>query len=125
MENTMKKTGLTDLARSPKNEPKGMATMASGTRDKYGYGTSISLDAEALKKLGVTELPEVGDEYAIVAVGKVTSVSQNASEQNSSTRLEVQLTHLKLTHEDEAEEKAETPAQEKGEAFSLPGMRAR
>lgn len=121
----MKKTGLTDLARSPKEDKANQAIGLVGTRDKYGYGTSITLDAEALKKLGVAELPEVGDEYAIVAVGKVTSVSQNASEQNNSTRLEVQLTHLKLTHEDEAEEKAETPKQEKAEAFSLPGMRAR
>jgi hypothetical protein len=122
----MKKTGLIDMARSPTDSKvtQGLAVNGS-TRDKYGYGTSISLDSEALKKLSIKELPEVGDEYAIMAVGKVTSVSQNASENNTSSRLEIQLTNMALTHEDEAEEKAETNTQEKSEAFALPGMRAR
>jgi hypothetical protein len=109
---------LTDLARTPaemkaKNSPE---MVGSSSREKYGYGTCITLDAEALKKLGIDELPEVGDEYHIMAVGKVTSVSKNASENNESTRLEIQLTHLDLEHEEE-EEAEETPSEEKKEVY--------
>ena len=112
----MDKKGLTDLARSPK-EMKPSSIETESSRDKYGYGTCITLDSEALKKLGITELSEVGDEYHIVAVGKVTSVAQNASESNNSTRMEIQLTHLDLTHEDDGEESAETSTQEKKEVY--------
>ena len=122
----IKKTGMTDMARSPAEmKERNSPGVVGGSREKYGYGTSVTLDAEALKKLGIKELPEVGDEYHIVAIGKVTSTAKNANETNDSTRMEIQFTHLKLTHEDEAEEAKETPAEEKKEVFGLPGIRAK
>lgn len=119
----IKKTGMTDLARSPIEIKKSNMPMAIGesSRDKYSYGTSVTLNSEMLQKLGIKELPEVGDEYHIMAVGKVTSVSKNASETNESTRMEIQLTHMKLEHENAAEEAKETPAQEKAEVFGGKG----
>jgi hypothetical protein len=108
---------LVDLKKSPAAAKKENAVQYKPS--PYGYGTSISLDHEQLKKLGITELPEVGDEYQITATGKVTSASMNASESSGSrTSLSIQITHLKLTHEDEAKEKKETPAQEKAEQLT-------
>jgi hypothetical protein len=105
---------MVDLARAPAEVKK--ANTVNYKPSPYGYGTSISLDHDQLKKLGITELPEVGDEYSITASGKVTSASKNSSEESGSrTSLSIQITHLKLTHEDEAEEKKETPAEEKAE----------
>lgn len=117
------KKGMTDMKRGPVvNKSIGLV---NPSRDQYGYGTSVTLDSDALKKLGIKELPEVGDEYHIIAIGKVTSTAKNASETNDSTRVEIQLTHMDLTHEDAAEEAKETPAEEKREVYGLPGMRAR
>jgi len=106
------------LARTPAEMKADNPSVEIGgsSRDKYGYGTSITLDAEALKKLGLKDLPEVGAEYHIMATGKVTSVSQNASETNQSSRLEIQLTHLCLNSEaDDADEKK--PSEEKREMY--------
>ncbi len=112
------KKGMTDMARSM-NEAKPTIAIGMAPRSEYGYGTSITLDAEALKKLGIKKLPEVDDEYHIVAIGKVQSVSKDANQ----TRLQIQLTHMDLTHEDAAEEAKETPAEEKREVFGKQGVR--
>lgn len=108
---------LVDLNKSPTEAKKD--TVSNYKPSPYGYGTSISLDHEQLKKLGITELPEVGDEYTITATGKVSSASMNSSELSGSrTSLSIQITHLKLTHEDEAEENKESPAKEKSEQLT-------
>lgn len=119
------KIKMVDMARTPaeiKARNKPMDVVSSG--EKYGYGLSICLDSDALKKLGVTDLPEVGDEFHIIAIGKVTSTSKNASESNDSSRVEIQITNMAVMHEDEMEEKTESPAEEKKEqaVFSLGGM---
>ena len=116
------KKGMIDMKRSPM-ATKSSLGMVNPSRDTYGYGTAVTLDADALKKLGIKELPEVGDEYHIVAIGKVTSTAKSASENNESTRVEIQLTHMDLTHEDAAEEAKETPAEEKREVFGKQGVR--
>lgn len=113
------KKGMIDMKRSPM-ATKSSLGMVNPSHDTYGYGTVVTLDADALKKLGIKELPEVGDEYHIVAIGKVTSTAKSASENNESTRVEIQLTHMDLTHEDEAKE---TPAEEKREVFGKQGVR--
>lgn len=114
---------LTDLARTPaemkaKNSP---MEIGSSSRDKYGYGTAITLVAEMLKKLGIKDMPAVGDEYHIMATGKVISVSQNASETNESSRLEIQLTHMGLSAESDASESKEKPSDEKREMYGVGG----
>ena len=113
------KKGMIDMKRSPMKD-KPSTGLVSVSRGAYEYGTAITLNADSLKKLGIKELPEVGDEYHIVAIGKVVATAQNASENNESTRVEIQLTHMDLTHEDEAKE---TPAEEKREVFGKQGVR--
>ncbi len=108
---------LVDLKQSPVEAKKNNPSVYKPS--PYGYGTSITLDHEQLKKLGITELPEVGDEYQLTATGKVSSASMNSSESSGSrTSLSIQITHLKLTHEDAAEETNESPAKEKSEQLT-------
>jgi hypothetical protein len=104
----MNKTNMIDMARSPSKRDSNYAAVEP-TRDKYGYGTCLTLDAEAMKKLGIKELPEIGDEYHVMAVGKVIRASADANELNNSASFEIQLTHMNLTHEADVE----TPAKEK------------
>lgn len=40
--------------------------------DKYPYGLRIHLDNDTLQKLGITELPKVGDKFTIEAVAIVS-----------------------------------------------------
>lgn len=42
---------------------------------EYPYGLSIDLDDGSMEKLGITELPKVGDEMTITAKVVVTSTS--------------------------------------------------
>lgn len=132
-ETAVKFGDMIDLARTPadikardKENPIGPS---SG--EKYGYGTCIQLDSDMLKKLGIDELPEVGDEYHILAVGKVTSVSSNASESRESNNISIQITMMNVVHEDDMDEDTEneTPEEENAEVkrgvYALGGMRAR
>ena len=47
--------------------------------DPYSYEHRISLDQDALDKMGVTETPKVGDVYHVMGQGHVHSVSSNNS----------------------------------------------
>jgi hypothetical protein len=101
----------TDAEIKAKNSP---MKVTSGSRESYPYGLSLTLDADSLKKLGIKDLPTVGDEFEITAMARVTSVSKNASETNDSTRVELQITQMCVESEaDEAadeDEKTETYA---------------
>lgn len=77
-------------------------------RPRYPYGTCLYLDEVALKKLGITDIPEVGDELRIMAVGKVTGTSSREYEGGSHQTLDIQLTEMACEDADEGEEPAET-----------------
>lgn len=71
----------------------------------FPWGLSITLNAAALKKLGIDEeLPDAGDECQIMARGKVTTVSQSAGEKYEDRRVEIQITHLDLVAKDTDDE---------------------
>ena len=64
---------------------------------EYPYGLRLSLDQDALKKLGISSLPKAGSTVTLHAKAFVASVSQ--SEQDGSTpqrSMEVQITDLEL-----------------------------
>lgn len=61
---------------------------------KYPYGTCLYLDEEALAKLGIADLPPVGTELHIMAVGKVTGTSEREYEGGSHKTLDVQLVEM-------------------------------
>lgn len=110
---------MVDMARSAKElKTTGDMAISSPSREKYPYGLSISLDSEGLKKLGIKDLPEVGDEVNIMAVARVVSTSQNASESNDSTRVELQITQMCAEIEpEEADDKPETADEENAEVY--------
>jgi len=72
----------------------------------YSYGLRIRLEKEELEKLGVEELPEVGDELHIQAVGMVCSVSSNkySEKDDGHVCVEVQLTHMGAVEEGHEED---------------------
>lgn len=80
-------------------------TEAAPSGPDYPWGLSINLGKDELEKLGITDLPEVGDEFHIYGVACVTRVSQSASEGGEDSKgVELQLTHLGVMHDDDADE---------------------
>lgn len=103
---------LVDLKMTKKD----MADEASPTADQspYPWGVCLTLDTDELKKLGIKNLPGVGDEYHIEAVGEVTSVSESDSAGGEVRSVRIQIQMMELTNEGQetgdesvAEEEAE------------------
>lgn len=92
----MTMTSLKLDASESKNE--GAAISPDYDKPAYPYGTSIDLDETALTKLGVTDLPQVGDELGATMVLKVKSVSAYDSESTEGSRrsLCLQITDMEL-----------------------------
>jgi hypothetical protein len=64
-------------------------------RQEYSYGLVLRLEKPELKKLEMNRLPQVGDEYQIIAKGKVSNVYESQSEGNREDRaVQIQITHL-------------------------------
>ena len=96
----MKMTDM-KMSKSQKKRMFGPPTVArSSSGPDYPWGLSITLDSAALKKLGVEELPDAGEECMIHATGKVVTVSETANEKGGERRIEVQITKLALVCED-------------------------
>lgn len=70
----------------------------------YPWGLCLNLGKDELAKLGITELPKVGDEFHIYGVACVTRVSQSASQDTGedSKSVELQVTALGVMQEDES-----------------------
>lgn len=81
----------------------------------YPYGLSLSLNKETLEKLGVSELPEIGTMIHIMAMAKVTSVNESASEADHYCCVGLQITHMALEDED-TERSYSATLYDKGEA---------
>ena len=73
----------------------------------YPYGLCLALSEDELEKLGLDgDLPKVGMMIHLVAMAKVTSVSQNEREttdggKKNCCRVELQITHLATENEDD------------------------
>ena len=97
---SMEAGGMADMKRTPsekKGENKAMAEPYKGP--DYPYGTRIHLDHESLKKVGMTDLPEIGHEVEIRAKAHVSSASAEKREGEEERRhLELQITHLGISH---------------------------
>lgn len=97
-----------------------MPTIAGGASKgpKYPWGLELRLEESSLKKLGMDgELPEVGELCQIVGVGRVISVSQRESADNSSKTVEIQIEKLNLAvqeNPDEADDAAFEAGAKKG-----------
>jgi hypothetical protein len=98
------KTVSMKLSKSQKKRMFGASPVGSSSSPDYPWGLSLTLDSAALKKLGVEELPEAGEECMIHATGKVTTVSETANEKGGERRVDVQITKLALVYKDTDEE---------------------
>jgi len=67
----------------------------------YPWGLEINLDEAAIKKLGISELPDATTECSIHAVGKVTRVAQSAGEKSKDRSITIQITKLAISQQDE------------------------
>lgn len=64
---------------------------------RYPWGLSVSLDNEVLEKLGMKELPEVGDELELLARVTVTRVSSTDQAEGGPSRdVGLQMTEMAL-----------------------------
>lgn len=89
---------LVNMALSP-DESKQESSCLLGSEDtdrgpKYPYGLTIQLDETVLKKLGITELPSVGQPMRLMAVAEVCSTSQYENQGGSEKCVSLQITQL-------------------------------
>lgn len=110
---------MVDMKMSKADMEKEAPTAAGpGEREPYPYGLCLNLDKASLAKLGFSELPEVGEEFYIMAVGKVTNVNQSASENGDHSSMSIQITEMCVdnepTHKGEKTETRKAESREKG-----------
>lgn len=87
-----------------KAEKKEMAVGYDGKPNPYPWGLNIRLEDRELGKLGMKDMPMVGAEIHFMAVGKVTSVSQSASEGRDEQRcVAMQITGMHIMAAEPAE----------------------
>jgi hypothetical protein len=63
----------------------------------YPYGLCINLEKDSLEKLGLSKLPEVGEEMIIQAQVKVTRVSASADQKNEHKGVELQIVKMGIS----------------------------
>lgn len=103
-------------AKEKREESKEIGSMPDGSNmPDYPWGLTLDLDDSTLKKLGVNELPDVGDEYHLIAVAKVTRLSSSADEKESENRMTLQICYMQMVHEDEEPDENESAAYENRE----------
>src|SRR4051794_34887178 len=89
---------MVDMKRTPEEKAtreKEMSAGVSPSDDEYPYSTRLQLGRDELDKLGITDLPAIGDEFKIEAVAKVISARLEAGENDDDSRsVELQITKL-------------------------------
>ena len=122
MDESMKLVDMAYTKAELKEEAQEMKVGPAGQPSPYPWGLCIRLEEEELTKLGMKQLPGVGDEFHFVAVAKVTSVNQSAREgEESETCVALQITMMRVVmHEPAAVEKAEGKQTPEKEAKEMP-----
>lgn len=92
---------LVNMKSDPPDAKAEKAMMLGGEAPMYPYGLSLSLDDEALEKLGVTTLPDVGATMMIIAKVDITDVSSMESRESDGPirSVRLQITDLCLEKE--------------------------
>lgn len=102
---------LVDMKRTKadkKKSEKEMKNVSSIGGEEHPYGLRIHLGEEELSKLGMDNLPSVGDKLHIMAHGRVHSVSSDHhSSGRKSRRVEIQLHKLGVGHGGSEQEQSE------------------
>jgi hypothetical protein len=72
-------------------------TPCSPGGDDYPYGLSVRLGSEELKKLGISSLPQVGEQLELCATAYVKSASENQRDGGKKERsVELELRQMSL-----------------------------
>lgn len=74
----------------------GCCEPASDGGPRYPYGLTIYLDDETLKKLGMTDMPDVGTVLNLAATVEVTSNSQRQTQEGKTVNMDLQITAMEL-----------------------------
>jgi hypothetical protein len=98
---------LVDLKLTKKEKKESAPCAVSGMPD-YPWGTRLSLNDEALDKLGMKTLPRVGDKVSVTGVGVITSVSQHESEKRDDRCVEIQIQQLAVNAGGKLDDKLES-----------------
>jgi hypothetical protein len=103
-------SAMTDMARDQEDVKEDLQPMTSKAAT-YPYELCISFNDEIMQKLGIGEMPTVGDMIHLAAMAKVTSVSEREIEKADGTkepcrRVELQITHLATENEDDEADEA-------------------
>jgi hypothetical protein len=110
---------MVDMKRPQADETAGADSMpVSPEGGQYPYGLCIRLESQELSALGIKELPPVGTEYHITAVGHVTMTRSGSSVGDAEdSAMSIQIMYLEMTEEAEsaAEAMGETAAMENAE----------
>jgi len=65
-------------------------------KPRYPWGLRVDLNDDSLSKLGITNLPAVGEKMNLMATVEVTSVSSHSSGNNNRKSVELQITEMAL-----------------------------
>lgn len=89
---------LVSMKTTPKEakEEAAEAIGAASTQPEYPYGLSISLDDEALQKLGITSPPALGAKMTLTAQVEVCSASSYKTQTDDETNVTLQITDMAL-----------------------------
>jgi len=89
---------MVSMKMAPKKGDKGDEVKCCGMdqEEKYPWGLRINLGDEELKKLGIKELPKVGQELPFTATVKVVGVRSNESQDGENRNVELQITECAL-----------------------------
>lgn len=82
---------------SMKQSPKEVKEQSEPVKDegpRYPYGLCLTLNEEALTKLGIKELPKVGESFTIAAKGTITMARSMETQGHNSKGVDLQITDL-------------------------------
>lgn len=100
----------TDAEIRSKNKSYGVESADDATTPTYSWGLKIRLEQLELDKLGIDELPRVGDRLYLDICAKVTSVQKMEDENDTRSSVELQITMIGIDSNDDEEELDEMPA---------------
>lgn len=106
----MSLTKLVDMRKTPAEKLEDANCMTLGAVNEYPYGLCLSLGNDELDKLGAdhTDLT-VGDIVDLRAMARVTSISENETEEGKKCRVELQIVMLGAELESEEDEEYQEP----------------
>lgn len=92
---------LVDLKLSKADAKDEAGCAPSSDKPLYPYGTTLYLDEDEQKKLGIKDMPDVGTEFPIEALVVVVGTSERQTQDGTRKTLDLQITKLGIGIEEE------------------------